>query len=113
MLDAHKHGARSRRWSARLRFLRRSSWRLNGKIFDRQQLWIRPGRVVIDGLWERIRTGCWRRERRSTNHYVERFALPHFEIIQLNWCARAATLLPSYIGNFLLSALDSRAITPE
>jgi hypothetical protein len=113
MLNALEHGARSRRWSTRLRFLRRSSWRLNGKIFDDQRLWIRLGRVVIDRLWRRIRTGCWSQERSSTNHYVERFALLHCKIIQLNWCARTATLLPRYFGNLLLGALDSRAITPE
>jgi len=113
MLNMLEHGARSRRPHALLRLLRCNSWRLNGKIFDRQLIWIRLGRVVIDGLWRRIRTGCWSRERRRTNHYVERFALPHVEIIQLNWRARTPTLLPRYFGNFLLGPLDSRAITPE
>jgi hypothetical protein len=44
---------------------------------------------------------------------VERFALPHFEIIQLHRCARTATLPPRYRSYFLLRALDRRAISPE
>jgi len=113
VLNVLEHCARTRRPNALLRLLRCNSWRPNGKIFDRQLIWMRPGRVVICGLWRRFRAGCWSWERRSTDHYVERFALLHFEIIQLNGCARTPTLLPRYFGNFLLGPLDSRAITPK
>jgi hypothetical protein len=121
MLDTLKLDARSRRWSARASFLRRSNnWWLNGKIVDHWRLPIRHGRVAtkifhiaIDGLRPRIRARYWSRQRRRTNDDVERFALLHFEIIQLHRCARTATLLPSYGGDFLLSTLNSRAISPE
>jgi hypothetical protein len=68
----------------------------------------------LDGLRRRIRTRCrsWR-QRHRCNERLARLALLHFDIIQRYLCTRTATLLPSYLGDFSLSACYFRWILPE
>jgi hypothetical protein len=51
--------------------------------------------------------------RRRCNDHLARFTLLHFDIVQLHLCARTATLLPRYLGNFLFSVRYCRSILPE